>query len=142
MAARRQGGQSRSYQPRRPRTEAQMKALQSAKIRELGYALAMAGILTLDKQAEALGLCRSTAWTILKGDHKASGLSATTINRMLKAPRLPPFVRAKVLEYVEEKATGRYGHGKMLRHKFIARLSIKQSERAKLEEIPRFQPPR
>ena len=116
-----------------------MKALQSAKIRELGYALAMAGILTLDKQAEVPGLCRSTTWTILKGDHKASGLSATTINRMLKAPRLPPLVRAKLLEYVEEKAAGRYGHGKMLRHKFIARLSIKQSERGKLEETPRFQ---
>jgi hypothetical protein len=106
-----------------------MKALQSAKLRELGYALAMAGILTLDKQAEALGLCRSTAWTILKGNHKASGLSATTINRMLNAPRLPPFARAKILEYVEEKAVGRFGHGKTHRHKFLVRLSLKQARK-------------
>jgi hypothetical protein len=129
MAIRRSDRQPRPYQLRRQRTEAQMKALQSAKIRELGYALSTAGIFTLDKQAEALGLCRSTAWTILKGNHKASGLSATTVNRILNAPQLPSSVRAKVFEYVDEKAAGRYGHGKMLRHKFIARLSIKPSER-------------
>jgi predicted DNA-binding transcriptional regulator AlpA len=141
-ATRRQGRPSRSYQAGRSRTEAEMKALQSAKIRELGYALAMAGILSLDKQAEALGLSRSTTWTILKGNHKASGLSAAVINRILAARQLPKQVRAKVIEYIVEKAAGYYGHSETLRSRFIARLSIKQSERAKLEEIPRFQPPR
>ena len=74
----------------------------------------------LDDQANALGLSRSTTWTILKGRHKASGLSADIINRMLAAPRLPPLVRAKVLEYVEEKTAGRYGHS----HAYDAGLSV------------------
>jgi hypothetical protein len=79
----------------------------SSRLRE---ALVAAGIFALDDQAKALGLGRSTTWTILKGNHKGSGLSAALINRILVAPQLPPLVRAKVLEYVEEKADGRYGH--------------------------------
>ena len=43
---------------------AEIKARQSAKIRELGQALIDAGLRSLDKQAEALGLSRRTAWTI------------------------------------------------------------------------------
>src|SRR5262245_65480035 len=80
------------------------QARQCAKIRELGEALVASGISTLDQQAEALGLSRSTTWTILKGDHKASGLSAAIINRMLTAPQLPPRVRAVVLE--DRKSVG------------------------------------
>jgi hypothetical protein len=60
-----------------------MKARQSAKIRELGQALIDAGLRTLDAQADALGLPRSTAWTIVKTCHKTSGLSAGSIERML-----------------------------------------------------------
>jgi hypothetical protein len=105
-----------------------MKAQQSAKIREICESLVAAGLLTLDDQAEALGLSRSTTWVILKGNHKGSGLSATIINRILAAPQLSPLVRARVLEYVEEKAAGSYGYSKSLRRKFIARLSIKQIE--------------
>jgi hypothetical protein len=56
-----------------------MKARQSAKIRELGQALIDAGL----RQADALGLRRSTAWTILKTRHKSTGLSAAIIERML-----------------------------------------------------------
>jgi DNA invertase Pin-like site-specific DNA recombinase len=56
-----------------------MKARQSAKIRELREALVASGFLTLDEQSKALGLSRSTTWTILKGNHKASGLSAAII---------------------------------------------------------------
>jgi hypothetical protein len=117
-----------SYQLRRPQSTCDMKAQQSAKIRELGDALVAVGIFALDDQAEALGLSRSTTWTILKGNHKASGLSATTINRILAAPKLPPLVRAKVLEYVEEKAAGRYGHSDALRRRFVTRLSGKLVE--------------
>jgi response regulator of citrate/malate metabolism len=65
---------------------ARMKALQSSKIREVAEAVKSAGFLTLDEQAKALGLSRSTAWTIRKASHKASGLSASIINRMLAAP--------------------------------------------------------
>ena len=80
-----------------------MKARQSSKIRELGDALIAEGYLTLDEQARVLGLGRSTTWTILKGNHKTSGLSAGIINRMLAAPRLPALVRARILEYIDEK---------------------------------------
>jgi hypothetical protein len=80
------------------------------------------GLITLDEQANALGLGRSTTWAILKGDHKASGLSAIIVNRMLSAPKLPPLVRTKILEYVREKTSGLYGHNDRLIHKFAARI--------------------
>ena len=105
---------------------ARMKARQSSKIRELAEALKSAGFLTLDEQAQALGLSRSTAWTIRKAGHKASGLSASIINRMLAAPELPPVARTKILEYVEEKAAGLYGGSRSQRRKFAARLSIEK----------------
>ena len=85
------------------------KARQLSKIRELAEAVEAAGFLTLDEQAKILGLPRSTVWTIRRGSHKATGLSASIINRMLAAPTLPPLVRAKILEYVQEKAAGLYG---------------------------------
>src|SRR5215510_2572659 len=45
---------------------ARMKARQSCKIRELAEAVKSAGFLTLDEEAKALGLSRSTAWTTRK----------------------------------------------------------------------------
>ena len=105
---------------------ARMKARQSSKIRELAEAVKSAGFLTLDEQAKALGLSRSTAWTIRKASHKASGLSASIINRMLAAPELPSHARTKILEYVEEKAAGLYGGSRSQRRKFAARLSIEK----------------
>ena len=106
--------------PLYPATLAQARARQSAKLRELGIALVNAGILSLDQQAAALGLCRSTTWTILKGSHKGSGLSAVTIGRMLSAPDLPAPVRTVILEYAAEKGSGLYGHTKAQRHRFSA----------------------
>jgi hypothetical protein len=105
---------------------ARMKARQSSKIRELAAAVEAAGFLTLDEQARALGLPRSTAWTIRRASHKASGLSASIINRMLAAPELPPLARSKILEYVEEKAAGLYGGSRSQRRRFAARLSIEE----------------
>jgi len=99
-----------------------MKARQSSKIREIGEALIAAGFRALDEQAEALGLSRSTTWTILKGNYKNSGLSAATINRILAAPKLPPTVRAKIHEYIEEKTAGLYGDSKTRLRKFTATL--------------------
>ena len=98
------------------------RALQAEKIREVGEALVSSGLVTLDEQAEALGLCRSTTWTILQANHKNSGLSANVINIMLDSPRLPPAVRAKILEYVEQKLAGRYGHGPPQLSRFAGRL--------------------
>jgi hypothetical protein len=103
---------------------AQMRERQSSKIREIRDAPLSGRFLTVDEQARLLGLSRSTTWTILKGTHKASGLSASIINRMLAAPQLPPLVRSKILEYVEEKAAGLYGGSSAQRHSFAARLSI------------------
>ena len=100
------------------------RTLQAFKIRELGEALVAAGYVTLGEQADALGLCRSTTWTILRGTHKNSGLSATVIKRMLASPQLPPSVRAKLIEYVEEKIAGRYGHGKAQLRAFAGRLTL------------------
>src|ERR671936_866312 len=80
-------GQARTQRPLP--LSARMKARQSCKIRELADAVKSAGFLTLDEQAKALGLSRSTAWTIRRASHKASGLLASIINRMLAAPELP-----------------------------------------------------
>ena len=81
-----------------------LKARQAAKVREIGEALIAAGYDSLDAQAAVLGLSRSTTWTIIKGTHKGSGLSAAILNRVLSTPALHPLVRRKVLEYVEEKS--------------------------------------
>ena len=81
-----------------------------------------------------LGLPRSTTWTILKGGHKASGLSSIVINRML-AQKLPPEVRLKVIEYVEKKAAGCFGHSIETRRKFVARLSRKEFDLDFLQKI-------
>jgi hypothetical protein len=107
------------------RENREMKARQCAKIREIGEALCAAGYVTLDKQAEALGPCRSTAWTVLQADHKASGLSAAVLQRMLAAPKLPNAVREKLLEYLAEKSAGLYGHCASQRRRFLAALSVR-----------------
>ena len=78
-------------------------------MREIVEALVAAGYDSLDSQAAALGLSRSTTWTIIKATHKSSGLSARTLKRMLSAPGLHPLVRRKILEYIEERNDGRYG---------------------------------
>jgi hypothetical protein len=102
-----------------------MKSRQNAKIKEIGDALRAAGYHSLNKQAEALGLCRSTAWTVLQAGHKTSGLTRAVLNCMLAAPKLPPPVRAKVLEYIAEKSEGLYGHSPKQRRRFRAALSAR-----------------
>jgi hypothetical protein len=119
-------GHAQVYSERPYSLNAEMKARQSSKIRELTEAVEAAGFLTLDEQAKVLGVPRSTAWTIRRASHKASGLSASIINRMLAAPKLPLLVRAKILEYVEEKAVGLYGGSRTQRRRFTDRLSIEK----------------
>jgi hypothetical protein len=114
---------------------AEMKARQASKIRELGHVLVDAGFLTLDEQSKALGLARSTTWTILRASHKGSGLSAAIIKRMLLSPQLPPLARSKILEYATDKLAGVYGGGRRWRRRFFARLSIKSVRHAGPEEI-------
>src|SRR5262245_6046172 len=86
-----------------------MKARQVAKMRELRGCLIAEGHVHLDSQAAALGLPRSTTWTILNGIHKGSGLSADIVARMLAVSNLSPAVRDKILEYCSEKSAGYYG---------------------------------
>src|SRR6516162_684904 len=108
----------------------EMKSRQAAKIRELGQSLIDAGFVTLDQQSEALGLARSTTGTILRASHKASGLSAAVIHRLLLSPELPPLARRKILEYTTDKLAGVYGGSPTQRRRFFARLSINQARRA------------
>ena len=100
----------------------EIKARQSAKIRQLAEAAKLTGLYTLDELASALGIPRSTAWTIRNGGHKASGLSVSIIDRMLSAPKLPPSVRTTLLEYITEKTSGLYGGNERQRRLFCARL--------------------
>jgi hypothetical protein len=107
----------------RPATSlAAMKALQCRKIQTFKNALFEAGVVTLDAQAKALGLCRSTAWTVLRGSHKGSGLSASLIHRMLGHAGLPNTVRNVLVQYTMEKAAGAYGHSLAQRRRFAAQL--------------------
>ena len=91
------------------------------KIKNICDALVAAGFDTLDKQAEVLGLPRSTAWSILRGKHKKSGLSATLLTQMLKSLRLPPLSR-KIIGYIEAKAAAGLGHNKLKQRRFVTRL--------------------
>ena len=105
-----------------PSSRAAAKAAQRAKITELREALVVAGFHGLDDQAAALGLSRSTAWTVLGGRHKASGLSAFIVKRMLSSPLLPHTARRTLHEYIEQKLAGAYGHGPFSRRMFQVRV--------------------
>ena len=100
------------------------RALQAAKIREIGRALSAAGYEDIDSQAEALGLARSTTWTVLQGNHKHSGLTAAVIHQMLKSEKLPASVRRKIIEYVLEKLSGHHGHSERQILHFSRRISF------------------
>ena len=114
----------RSSERNSPLPLATMRGNQRAKIQQFRDVLAAAGLGTLDKQAAVLTLSRSTAWNLLKGKHKGSGVSAAIINRMLLSPRLPPPVRATILQYVAEKTAGLYGDSELRLCKFTAQLSV------------------
>ena len=73
-------------------------------IEEISNALIASGYLTLDKQAKALGVHRSTAWTIVKTKHKLGRLSAKTTHRILANPETPPAVRTVIQKYLAERS--------------------------------------
>ena len=62
-------------------------------------ALIQSGYRSLDAQARALGISRSTAWTIINGKHKRGRLHANTTIKILSNPALPAQVRAVVEAY-------------------------------------------
>jgi hypothetical protein len=110
-------------------TVAEMKARQTAKLKEIREALLAEGCERLDQQAAALGLPRSTVWTIVTGNHKASGLSAPVLHRMLSSPRLPYRVRIKLVEYIAEKSVGRYGGTPRRLQSFVDRMKSHEEAR-------------
>jgi hypothetical protein len=115
---------------------ADKKARQSAKIRQIGETLIADGYRGLDEKAKVLRLPQSTTWTILRATHKTSGLSVSIINRMLASPGLPPRVRLKIHEYIEEKSGGVYGDARQFVRKYTAHL-----ERASLSHRRSIQSP-
>jgi hypothetical protein len=69
----------------------------------ISEALIASGYTSLDEQAKALGLHRSTTWTIVKKKHKLGRLSAKTIDRILTNPQTPSAVRAAVRQYAVQR---------------------------------------
>jgi hypothetical protein len=71
-------------------------------IKHISEALIASGYTSLDRQAKALGLHRSTAWTIINTKHKLARLSSKTTKRILANPELPPSVRSVMQQYLAE----------------------------------------
>jgi hypothetical protein len=69
---------------------------------QIAEALIEAGYKSLDAQAKALGIHRSTAWTIIKSRHKLGRLNTKTTQQILANPETPPAVRAVVEKYLAE----------------------------------------
>ena len=100
------------------------RALQASRIREIGRALTALGYEHIDSQARILGLSRSTTWTVVQGNHKHSGLTASVIHKMLESEKLPASVRLKITDYVTEKLLGHHGHSEKQILNFSRRLSM------------------
>ena len=110
-----------------------MKMEQRAKIEEFRAAVIGSGSSTLYQQDYVLGLSRSTAWSVLRADHKNSGISARVITRMLASTHLPTAARHRLLEYIRDKIAGVYGHSDRRRRKFAANLAVKEIDNFNLE---------
>ena len=75
-------------------------------LQQIREALVQSGYTKLDHQAKALGVHRSTAWTIIKTRHKLGRLSAKTTQRILANPDTPPSVRSVIQKYLAERSLG------------------------------------
>jgi hypothetical protein len=92
------------------------------KMREIAECLKRCGRLTVDSQAKALGVSRSTAWAMLSGRYKVSGISARVVKQILSSQELPPEVRAKVVEYVADKVSGKFSCNATRLRRFRSRM--------------------
>ena len=72
-------------------------------VQHIADALVAAGYSSLDDQAKALGVHRSTAWTIIRTKHKLGHLNAKTTERMLANPELLPCIRDVLKKYKTER---------------------------------------
>jgi len=75
-------------------------------LQQIREALVQSGYTKLDQQAKALGVHRSTAWTLVKTRHKLGRLSAKTTQRILANPDTPPSVRSVIQKYLAERSLG------------------------------------
>jgi len=75
-------------------------------LQQIREALVQSGYTKLDQQSKALGVHRSTAWTIIKTRHKLGRLSAKTTQRILANPDTPPSVRSVIQKYLAERSLG------------------------------------
>jgi hypothetical protein len=76
-----------------------MLTLQHQALHEISRALVRSGFTSLDAQALALGLPRSTAWTVVNCKQKLGRLHLNTTRRILAKSDLPLAVRAAVEAY-------------------------------------------
>ena len=74
------------------------------RLQDIGDALVAAGYTSLDEQAKALGVTRSTAWNIVNGKNKLDRLARKTTKRILANPDTPPSVRAIIQQYLAERS--------------------------------------
>jgi hypothetical protein len=81
----------------------------------ISEALISSGYTSLDAQAKALGVHRSTAWVIIKNKHKLGRLSAKIANRILGNPQTPPAVRTIVQQYVSKRSERKLRLGSSLK---------------------------
>jgi hypothetical protein len=81
----------------------------------ISEALISSGYTSLDAQAKALGVHRSTAWVIIKNKHKLGRLSAKTVYRILGNPQTPPAVRTVVQQYVSKRSERKLRLGSSLK---------------------------
>jgi Mn-dependent DtxR family transcriptional regulator len=73
---------------------------QTTSLEQIADALIAGGYTSLDQQAKALGICRSTAWTIIKTKHKLGRLNVKTTQKILANPETPAAVRAAIEKYL------------------------------------------
>jgi hypothetical protein len=106
-----------------------LKTKQTEKLVTIRASLVAIGLTSLSAQAQALGLSRSTAWHILNGRHKSSGLSASIIARILSSPTLPKETRNIVQDYIQQKVAGAYGHDRRRVQSFRKRLNYPEQAR-------------
>jgi hypothetical protein len=59
--------------------------------------------MRLSLRAKALGVHRSTAWTIISARNQLGRLNAKTIGRILANSETPETVRTLVLRYLDEE---------------------------------------
>jgi hypothetical protein len=100
------------------------KERQAAKLADIREMLVAAGYDTTAKQAAVLGVCRATAWVVLNRDKRA-GPSASVLKRILSSPSVPPTVRRKIEEYIQDKSRGLYGHCEPSTRAFSSQFDIR-----------------